>query len=102
MNAFKYGLGIGVLAFVIWRKWEPSAGGAPGLKDALANPVQVLPLFWTAIIYLAGVLLTFLRWYVLVRAQKLPFTLPDAFRLGLVGFFCGIFLPGSIGGDLAK
>jgi uncharacterized membrane protein YbhN (UPF0104 family) len=102
INLFKYGLGFAVLAFVIWRKWEPSADGGPGLKDALANPIQPLPLIVTAVLYLVGALLTFIRWYVLVRAQKLPFTLPDALRLGLIGFFFSSFLPGSIGGDLVK
>ena len=38
----------------------------------------------------------------LVRAQDLPFTLPNAMRLGLVAFFFNAFLPGSIGGDIVK
>src|SRR5262249_17571208 len=38
----------------------------------------------------------------LVRAQNLPFSLRDAFRLGLVGYFFNTFLPGSVGGDLLK
>src|SRR5262249_48533353 len=36
---------------------------------------------------LVAIVLTFLRWYVLVRAQELPFTVPDALRLGFIGFF---------------
>src|SRR5262249_54266655 len=42
------------------------------------------------------------RWYVLVRAQGLPFRLSDAVRLGLAGFFFNTFLPGSVGGDVVK
>jgi uncharacterized protein (TIRG00374 family) len=38
----------------------------------------------------------------LVRAVGLPFRLSDALRLGLIGFFFNIFLPGSIGGDAIK
>ena len=34
--------------------------------------------------------------------QDLPFTLGNAFRLGLLGFFFSTFLPGSVGGDLVK
>jgi uncharacterized membrane protein YbhN (UPF0104 family) len=42
------------------------------------------------------------RWYVLVRAQDLPFTLPSALRLGMVGYFANLFLPGAVGGDILK
>src|SRR5207253_1649802 len=42
------------------------------------------------------------RWYFLVRAQDLPFTLPSALRLGLIGFYFNAFLPGAVGGDIIK
>src|SRR6202034_889971 len=44
----------------------------------------------------------FVRWYLLVRALALPFTLGEAFRLGLVGSFYNSFPPGSVGGALVK
>src|SRR5262249_13835966 len=49
-----------------------------------------------------SLLLTFVRWYVLVRAQGLPFKLSDALRLGMAGFFFNSFLPGAVGGDILK
>jgi uncharacterized membrane protein YbhN (UPF0104 family) len=55
-----------------------------------------------AVILFLGALLTFYRWYVLVRAQGLPFTRTNALRLGLIGFAFSTLLPGSIGGDLVK
>ena len=51
---------------------------------------------------LTAVVLTFVRWYVLVRAQDLPFTIPDALRLGFIGFFFNAVMPGSVGGDIIK
>jgi uncharacterized protein (TIRG00374 family) len=54
------------------------------------------------VICLASTLLSFIRWYFLVRAVDLPFTVVNALRLGLVGYFFNNFLPGSIGGDLVK
>jgi uncharacterized protein (TIRG00374 family) len=54
------------------------------------------------VIALAAILLTFLRWYVLVRAVELPFRLFDALRLGFVGLFFNTFMPGSVGGDIIK
>jgi uncharacterized protein (TIRG00374 family) len=100
----KYGLGLGLLAYVIWRNWSGSPGSnAPGLKDAFAKPVHFGPLFSAAAAYLMALLITFFRWYILVRAQDLPFRLFDALRLGLVGFFFNSFLPaGSVGGDIVK
>lgn len=54
------------------------------------------------LIFTAAMILTLLRWYVLVRAQDLPFRMRDALRLGMVGFFFNTFMPGSVGGDIIK
>jgi uncharacterized protein (TIRG00374 family) len=96
----KYGLGFVLLAVVCWRNWAPASG--PGLRDTLAGPMQPWPLFAAASILVIGVLINLYRWYILVRAQELPFTLSNAVRLGLVGLFFSNFLPGSIGGDIVK
>lgn len=50
----------------------------------------------------AGVALTFVRWYVLVRALDLPFSLKDAFRLGFLGYLLNFVSLGTVGGDLFK
>jgi uncharacterized membrane protein YbhN (UPF0104 family) len=101
----KYGLGIGLLVWVVWSNWHlPSADGKEdlGLAGALQRPINVGPLVLAGCICLVSVLMTFVRWYILVRAQGLPFTLTNAFRLGLVGYYLSTFLPGSIGGDIIK
>ncbi len=54
------------------------------------------------VLYSFAVLLTLLRWYVLVRALGLPLRLRDALRFGLIGTFFNAFLPGSVGGDIIK
>lgn len=101
--AFKYGIGIALLAYVVWRNWSPPPGSsAPGLAEALQRPIQVVPLVAAMLICLVSVLVTFLRWYVLVRAQDLPFTVLNSIRLGLIGYFLSTFLPGSVGGDIIK
>jgi uncharacterized protein (TIRG00374 family) len=51
---------------------------------------------------LPSVFLTFVRWYILVRAVELPFRVFDAFRLGFIGLFFNNFMPGSVGGDVIK
>lgn len=96
----KYGLGLGLLAVVIWLNWAPES--PYGLKAALERPVRGGALLLAAACCTCWLPLIFYRWYVLVRAQDLPFTLLNAWRLGLVGFYFNTFLPGSIGGDIIK
>jgi uncharacterized membrane protein YbhN (UPF0104 family) len=98
----KYGLGLGVLAWVLWRYWRPADGSA-GLADALQQQVHWMPLLAALIIYAACAVLTFVRWYFLVRAQGLSFTLNGALRLGFMGYFVSTFIPGAtLGGDVIK
>src|SRR5713101_4426228 len=104
--ALKYGLGFGLLSWVIWKNWAPANGqGLQAVGQRLfveGEPIHYGPLILAIGIYLAGVLLTFFRWYILVRAQELPFTLKSALRLGLLGLFYSTFLPSSVGGDIPK
>jgi uncharacterized protein (TIRG00374 family) len=50
----------------------------------------------------AGVLLAFVRWFLMVRALDLPFRLRDAVKLGFIGLFFNTVIPGAIGGDFVK
>src|SRR5262249_27161693 len=102
----KYGLGIGLLAYVIWNYWSYEAPGDPsktlGLVNVLHKDIHFIPFLVALVICSASVLLTYVRWFVLVRAQGLPFTFPNAIRLGLIGTYFNAFLPGSVGGDIIK
>jgi uncharacterized protein (TIRG00374 family) len=96
----KYLVGFGLLGFVVWRNWAPASGN--GLVNLWQRQIH-----WGALALAGGlcaiaVLLTFVRWFLLVRAQDLPFTLGAALRLGLVGYYYNTLLPGSVGGDLVK
>ena len=51
---------------------------------------------------LAAILLTFVRWHVLVTALGLNFRLRDTVRLGALGFALNFVSLGSVGGDLFK
>jgi glycosyltransferase 2 family protein len=105
-NLFQYLLAFSLLGYVIWRYWQPDS--EQGLAQVWnkhvvrGEPINGGWLALAAAILAASLALTLVRWYVLVRAQGLPFTLRNAFRLGLVGFFFNSFLPGSVGGDLVK
>lgn len=52
--------------------------------------------------YIAGVMLAFVRWWLLVRAVDLPLALRHAFRLGWIGMFFNLVIPGAVGGDVVK
>ncbi len=81
------------------------------LGSAVDDPDQLrrmfrsenLPRLALAVIpYLAAIVLTFWRWFILVRALALPFRFLDALRLGFVGFFLQFLSLGAVGGDLFK
>jgi uncharacterized protein (TIRG00374 family) len=102
----KYLLAFGLLAYVITTNWDPPNGN--GLKDVWdkhvvqGQPIHTGFLLLAAVLYTVSVAITLMRWYLLVRAQDLPFTPLEALRLGMVGFFYNTFLPGAIGGDVMK
>jgi len=91
----KYGIGLAVLFWVILKNWK-------GLVAVFSSPIHVGPLFLAAAVAIVGLLITFLRWHLLVRAIDIPFSRYSAIRLGLAGYYFNTFLPGSIGGDIVK
>jgi uncharacterized protein (TIRG00374 family) len=108
-TVFKYVLAVGLLALVVWWNWgNPNDPNDRGLgyvwnKHVVrGEPVQYGYLGLALLFFAPALLLTLVRWYVLVRAQRLPFTLGRALHLGLLGFFFSAFLPGSVGGDIVK
>ena len=60
----------------------------------------LLALAWPFV--LVAVLLTFLRWMLLVQALGMSFRLADALRLGFLGYLFNFVSLGSVGGDLFK
>lgn len=91
----QYVVAIALLALVISMNWSE-------LKDKFSRGVQFAPLLGMAAIFVTVTGIQYYRWYLLVRALDLPFTVRNAVRLGLVGTFYNTFLPGSIGGDIVK
>ena len=101
IGVLKYAVGFGLLAYVIWKFWAPN-GNNPGIKGLLMQMPDFTMLLIAAVCGVVAVGIQFYRWYLLVRALDLPFTLRNAFRLSMVGYFYNTFLPGSIGGDGVK
>ncbi|MCE9560515.1 MAG: flippase-like domain-containing protein [Planctomycetes bacterium] len=97
----KYGIGFGLLAYILRANWDPK-GTSPGISGLIEQTPDLAAFLGLAILAVVCVSIQFVRWYVLVRALDIPFTIENAFRLGLVGAFYNAFLPGSVGGDLVK
>ncbi len=91
----KYLVAVALLAFVVAMHWK-------ALKELFSRDPE--PIYFVATLGLMVVVigLQYLRWFLLVRALDLPFTLAYGLRLGLVGTFYNMFLPGGIGGDFVK
>ncbi len=103
MLLLKYGIGLGLIAWMIANQWEIDRDGENvGISSLAHRTIDFGVLFAAWSITLVAELLTFWRWHKLVRALDLPFRLHDAVRLGFTGLFFGIFLPGAVGGDLMK
>lgn len=84
-----------LLAFVLWRH-------RAGLTQITHQPLH-WPSLVTALVLCGGaIVLTFLRWFVLVKSLGFEFTVRDALRLGFIGYLFNFVAPGSVGGDLVK
>lgn len=59
-------------------------------------------MFGSLALVFSAVCITFVRWFLLVRALDLPFRLRDAFRLGFLCHLLNFVGIGSAGGDLFK
>ena len=105
-NTFKYLLAFGLLGWVVYANWAPKTGR--GLQEVwhnhvvLGKPIAGFYLLAAFGLYLVSLVVTLFRWYILVRAQDLPFTVRRRMRIGLIGFFYNSVLPGSVGGDIIK
>jgi uncharacterized protein (TIRG00374 family) len=91
----KYVLAVALLVLMVYMNWGE-------LRKLFGRPPQPLPFLAAALILACCTAIQYYRWYLLVRALGLPFTMRNAVRLGLVGTFYNTFLPGSVGGDFVK
>ncbi|WP_435010452.1 lysylphosphatidylglycerol synthase transmembrane domain-containing protein [Tundrisphaera lichenicola] len=85
----------GLLALVVSSNREKIA-------EVFRKPVDYRLFGLGLLIYLSALMLSFVRWHQLVRAQGLIFSLRDAIRLGFIGNVFNLVIPGAVGGDVIK
>jgi len=70
--------------------------------QAAWNILKNMPIYsciLAILLLILGQFMNSLRWYVLLKAQNVPITLLEAFKIFLGGSFASNFLPSTIGGD---
>jgi hypothetical protein len=97
VNLLKYGCSAAIIAYLVWDARTNDSFG-----DLWSQPKRwdILAAAW--MFCMASVVVTIVRWYYLVRALDLPFSMKDAFRLGFLGYLLNFVSLGSVGGDLFK
>lgn len=96
-SVLKFGISFAILGFLFYRAQQDDAFNQ--LKDQEKNWGLLVG---ACAIAMAAVSLTYVRWFLLVRALSIPFQLKDAFRLGFMGYLLNFFTLGVVGGDALK
>lgn len=98
----RFGLSLGILAGLFWyASRDPQF--VENLHSLRRVSLENWPLLFAGWAFIfTGVLITIVRWYLLVRTLELPFRFRDALRLGFLGYLLNFVSLGSVGGDLFK
>ena len=99
INLLKYGVSLAIIGWLV-------RGIQSQDPEAFSRMVDQ-PKDWTMftlgwLLCMSGVAVAIFRWYLLVRALDLRFSITDAFRLGAIGYLFNFVSVGSVGGDLFK
>jgi len=93
----KYGASLAIVAYLIYDAQQDET------FTRFSEQSKDWRLFAVAFsLCMSAAVLTFVRWYFLVRALDLPFRIADALRLGFLGYLLNFVSFGSVGGDLFK
>ena len=99
----KIGISIAILAFLFYQ----AAGATDENGNSLFTRLWQSQKDWNAlavgfVFSFLAVLTTIVRWWWLVRLQKVPAKLLDTLRIGYVGYLFNLAPMGIVGGDLLK
>jgi len=84
-----------VLALLFRQHWS-------GIERLRGREIQWTLLLVGFALATSAIVITFVRWFLLVWALDIPFRIGDALRLGFIGFLFNYVAPGGAGGDLFK
>jgi hypothetical protein len=95
--ALKIGISVGILAYLVIQAHSNEV-----FSDLAERPKDWTLLAAATGLYVVAMLITFVRWWYLVRALGMEFSLREAVRLGLLGFLFNLAPMGIVGGDVLK
>lgn len=95
INAILTVLALALLAWTVWQN-------GPKLREVWSRSPDWRLFAAALFVYVCALLVTFFRWFTLVKALGLPFRLQDAMRLGFIGNVFNLVIPGAVGGDVIK
>jgi uncharacterized protein (TIRG00374 family) len=95
MNLVLVAVAFGLLGFTVRQNWDK-------IREVFAHPIDWRLFAAAFACYMAGISVSFTRWYYLVRAIDRRFTIGQAFLLGFIGNVFNLVIPGAVGGDFFK
>jgi len=98
----KMGVSGGILAYLVWSATKPQDDGTNVFANLVSQPKQWDMLAAAWLLCAAAVMLTFIRWWYLVRALGLPLPFAGALRISFLGYLFNLAPMGIVGGDLLK
>ena len=89
-------------AILLWLLWDVQREDPQVLQRLVARKKDLWLLSASLACLLAATCCSFVRWFLLVRALEIPFTLRETFRLSFLGYLLNFVGPGAVGGDVFK
>lgn len=93
----KIGISCAILTYLFQQAWRDDS-----FLALYEQPKRWSLLALACAAAIASLLLTIVRWRILVQALGIPFALRDALRLGMLGYLFNFFTLGIVGGDVLK
>ncbi len=95
INAGLVALAFGLLGWMVWQNRAK-------ISAVFSLPLDLRLLVLAFAIYMVGIVMTFGRWFILVRVIEPHFRFGATILLGFIGNVFNLVIPGAVGGDLIK
>lgn len=95
VNATLVAVAFGLLGFAVYQNLDK-------IREVFQRGVDSRLFALAFAVYFAGMSLSFVRWYALVRVIEPRFRPGSAFLLGYIGNVFNLVIPGAVGGDFIK
>jgi uncharacterized protein (TIRG00374 family) len=88
-------LAFALLGLVLWQNRDK-------IRTVFSHPLDLRLLALGVLVFQCSLLITYLRWYLLVKVIEPRFSLRSTLVLGFIGYVFNLVIPGAVGGDFIK